>query len=108
MNDQLTKNYLKKAIGQFSFNKRLTLWDSYKCHTGEETRKELDCFKLHSAVISGGCIKFIQAADVVWNSIFKSLLGQYYESWLSKPSTHTFTKGGAILNLHRVLSFVSG
>ena len=94
MNDELTSDYLKKVIGYFSFNKRLIVWDAYRCHTSEATRKELDRLKLHSAVIPGGCTKFIQAADVVWNAIFKSHLCQYYDVWLSEPSAHTFTKGG--------------
>ena len=45
------------------------VWDAYKCHTSEQTRKELDRVKLNSAVIPGGCTKFIQAPDVVWNAI---------------------------------------
>ena len=39
-------------------------------------------------------MKFIQAPDVVWNSCFKNHLRQSYDTWLSEPSVHEFTKGG--------------
>ena len=83
LNDSLTCNYLKKVIGHFSFNKRLLVWDAYKCHMRELTQKELAKLKTHTAVIPGGCTKFIQAPDVVWNSIFKSHMRQCYDIWLS-------------------------
>ena len=64
MNDSLTADYLQKIIGRLSFSKRLLLWDAYKCHTSEATKAELGRLKLDTAVVPGGCTKFIQAADV--------------------------------------------
>ncbi len=55
MNDTLTSDYLKKIIGQLSFNKRLLIWDAYKCHTSEATKAELGKLKVDTAVIPGGC-----------------------------------------------------
>ena len=93
-NDSLTCDYLKRVIGHLTFNERLLVWDAYRCHTSEATRRELDKFKIHAAVIPGGCTKFIQAPDVVWNTIFKSHMRQCYDFWLSEPSTHEFTRSG--------------
>ena len=47
-----------------------------------------------TSIISGGCTKFIQAADVVWNSPFKSQMRKCYDTWLSQPLCHEYTKGG--------------
>ena len=71
MTNGLTCDYLKKVFGPFSFTKWLIVWDVYKCHTSEETQKELNHLRMYSAVIPGGCTKLIQAPDVVWNAIFK-------------------------------------
>ena len=60
MNDILTTDYLKRVIGQFSFGKRLLVWDSFRCHISESTKKQLRQCGLDTAVIPGGCTKFIQ------------------------------------------------
>ncbi len=96
MNDQLTKDYLHSVIGSFSFEKRLLVWDAYRCHTSEATRNETKKMNLHTTVIPGGCTKYIQAPDVVWNSSFKSHLRNSYDVWVSEPALHEFTKGGNI------------
>ena len=88
------KDYLHSIIGSFSFSKRLLIWDAYKCHISQATRKETDKMKLHTATIPGGCTKFILAPDVVWNASFKSYLRRSYDTWLSEPSVHEYTKGG--------------
>ena len=94
MNDTLTLDYLHSMIGSLSFNKRLLVWDAYKCHTSEATWKETERMKLHTAIIPGGCTKFIQALDVVWNACFKSHIRRSYDTWLSEPCLHEYTKGG--------------
>lgn len=94
MNDELTIDYLHSIIGSLSFNKRLLVWDAYRCHTSEAVRREISRIRLHTTVIPGGCTKYIQAPDVVWNSSFKRHLRNYYDTWLSEPSNHEYTKGG--------------
>ena len=49
---------------------------------------------LHTAIIPGGCTKYIQAADVVWNTCFKSHLQSHYDTWLATPDCYEFTHGG--------------
>ena len=51
-------------------------------------------FTLQTATIPGGYTKFIQAADVVWNASFKSNMRAHYDTWLSEPSCHEFTRNG--------------
>ena len=94
MNDGLTAVYLNSILGSLSFSKRLLVWDAYKCHTSEATRRETNRLKLHTAIVPAGCTKFIQAPDVIWNSCFKSHLRRSYDTWLSQPSVHEYTKGG--------------
>ena len=94
MNDTLTIDYLHTTIGTFSFTKRLLVWDAYKCHTSLATRAETKKLGLHTAIVPGGCTKFIQAADVVWNSCFKAHMRTFYDSWLADPTEHQYTKGG--------------
>ena len=101
MNDMLTAN-LRQIIGQLSFSKRLLVWDAYKCHTSEATEAELHRLKVDTAVVPGGCTKFIQAADVAWNACFKAHLCSYYDLWLSQPSVHEYIRGG---NLKHFSSF---
>ena len=105
MNDGSTAVYLHSILGSLSFSKRLLVWDGYKCHTSEATRRETNRLKLHTAVVPGGCTKFIQAPDVVWNSCFKSYLRRSCDTWLSEPSVHEYTKGGNMKPPSRSLLF---
>ena len=93
MNDMLTAN-LRQIIGQLSFSKCLLVWDAYKCHTSEATEAELHRLKVDTAVVPGGCTKFIQAADIAWNACFKAHLCSYYDLWLSQPRVHEYIRGG--------------
>ena len=45
-----------------------------RCHTKEKLKK----FRTDTAVISGGCIKLIQAPDVYWNAPFKAKVRSFY------------------------------
>ena len=71
MNDMLTIDYLHSIVGTFLFTKHLLVWDAYVCHTSVVIRGETAKLRLHTAIVPGGCTKFIQDADVVWNSCFK-------------------------------------
>jgi len=80
MNDSLTIEYLSGLIGAFSFHKRLLVWDAYKYHTSEIVRAHTRSLRLHTAIhcSSGGCTKFIQAANVAWNASFKMAMRSHY------------------------------
>ena len=94
MNDSLTIDYLHAIIGQLTFHKRLLVWDAYRCHTSEAVHAETSRLRLHTAIVPGGCTKYIQAADVVWNACFKSHMRSCYDTWLSEPGCHEYTRGG--------------
>ncbi len=106
MNDPLTIEYLRTIIGSFTFgNKRLMVWDAYRCHISEAVKAECARLSLQTSIVPGGCTKFIQAADVVWNSPFKSRLRERYDTWLSEPACHEYTKGGNMKAPSRSLLF---
>lgn len=60
MNDECTSSYLQNIIGQSFFGKRLLAWDSFRCHISEATKKKLKQLQIDTAIIPGGCTKFIQ------------------------------------------------
>ena len=95
MNDSLTTEYLRTIVGAFSFSgNRLMVWDAYRCHISAASKAECARLTLQTAIVPGGCTKFIQAPDVVWNASFKSHMRRHYDTWLSEPSCHEYTKGG--------------
>jgi len=51
-------------------DKRLLVWDAYKCHTSEAVKAEMSRLCMHTAIVPGGCTKYIQAANVIWNACF--------------------------------------
>ena len=81
-NDDLTSEFLQKIAGSSMFGKRLLAWDSYQCHISDATKKQLKKLQIDTAVIPGGCTKFLQAPDVYWNTPFKAKVRQFYENWM--------------------------
>jgi len=95
MNDDLTIDYLRRVIGKFAFRKRILVWDAYRCHLSDETKKELKSgYNITTAVIPGGCTKFLQAPDVCWNRPFKEKMHELYDKWIAGDENKEFTKGG--------------
>lgn len=45
----------EKALLVFTFQKRLLAWDSYRCHTSQETTNEIKQYNRIIAVVPGGC-----------------------------------------------------
>lgn len=60
MDDNLTLEYLKTILGQSLFGDRLLVWDSFRCHLSNSTKNMLKQLNIDTAVIPGGCTKFIQ------------------------------------------------
>jgi hypothetical protein len=95
MNDELTTDYLRRVIGKLAFRKRILVWDAYRCHLSESTKKELKSgYNLTTAVIPGGCTKFLQAPDVCWNKPFKDKLHELYDAWMAGDEDKEYTKTG--------------
>lgn len=71
MNEQHTIEWCKEVIGSFSFRKRLLVWDIFEAHMTNEVKVSLKDLKVESALVPGGCTKYIQAPEVYWNKSFK-------------------------------------
>ena len=93
MDNQLTKDYLQRVIGQLTFNKRLIIWDSYACHLSSETKATMRNFRLDSAIVPAGCTSLIQAPDISWNKSLKTSIKKFYTEWLTSGE-HTYSKNG--------------
>ena len=71
MNEELVLKFLRQVLGMFSFKKRLFVWDTFEAHMTEDVRRLLKQMKTDDVLIPGGCSKYVQALDVVWNKPFK-------------------------------------
>lgn len=84
MDDNLISQFLNKLIGPAWFTRRwLMVWDSFRAHISDATKAECKKLKLDTAVIPGGCTKYIQAPDVSWNKPFKAKICEQYDAWMS-------------------------
>ena len=48
-----------------------------------ERERALTKSKVETVIVPGGCTKYIQAADVVWNRPFKGRIEVFYDDWLA-------------------------
>ena len=93
MNEELTLDGVRSVLGKFSFIRRILAWDSFKCHVMETVKQELQTSKIDPLIIPGGCTKYIQAPDVVWNKPFKANVTEKYDEWMAGEA-HSFTAAG--------------
>ena len=93
MDDSLTEAYLHDVIGPQLFEPKLLIWDAFRCHTSVKTKGVLRSLRVQTAVIPGGCTKFIQPADVSWNRLFRQMIQCFHDDWLSSDDLPT-TVGG--------------
>lgn len=96
MDENLTKDYLRRVIGNFSFKHRLLCWNAFRCHIMDSVKDVLHKMKIDTAVVPGGCTKYIQPADVSWNKPFnvKNSLHDQYDDFISDDANLEFTKNG--------------
>ena len=76
-NDDIIEEWLKCNFGTICFQKRLLIWDSFRAHLSDATKKVLKQKKIDQALIPGGCTGILQAPDVVWNKPFKVNMLKY-------------------------------
>ena len=93
MNEDLTLRWCNEILGQFSFRKRLLAWDSYEAHLTDDVKKSLTKSKIESVIIPGGCAKYIQVPNVVWNKPFKGKIQEFYDDWLANGK-HEYMDAG--------------
>lgn len=70
MNDEWTKDYLGKIFGPQLFGKRLLVWDAFRCHLSTATKEELKKLKIYTAIVPGGCTKYVQVCFITQRSYF--------------------------------------
>ena len=95
MNENLTSDWVEKVWTNFSFAKRMLVWDSFKCHISDERKEQLKRYNTVMSVIPGGCTKYLQPLDVCINKPFKSFFREFYDDWFRKGQFE-YTKGGKI------------
>ena len=71
MNEELTKDWVKRAWGSLSFNRRLLVWDAYRCHIMATVRSVVKQTNTDMSIIPGGLTSQLQPADLCWNKPFK-------------------------------------
>ena len=84
MTEELVEDYLTRVWGQFSFNKRLLVWDALRAHITDGIKASLRSKNTLLSVIPGGWARLCQPADVSWNAPFKSSFRNYYSEWLAE------------------------
>ena len=62
-------------------------------HDGNSQTQELWTSKIDPLIIPGGCTKYIQGPDVVWNKSFKANVTEKYDEWMAGEA-HSFTAAG--------------
>ncbi len=82
MDDESTSDFLDRVLGRALFQSRLLVWDAFHAHLSKATKAHLRKINLHTAVVPGGCTKFVQAPDVCWNKPFKAKIQDLYEEWM--------------------------
>ena len=70
-NDEIIEQWINCNFGSVFFQKRLLIWDSFRAHISDGTKKVLKQKRIDQALIPGGCTGLFQAPDVVWNKPFK-------------------------------------
>ena len=93
MNEDLTVRWCNEILCQFSFCKRLVAWDSYEAHLTDDVKRSLPKSKIKSVIVQGGCTKYIQAPDVVWNKPFNRKIQEFCDDWLANGK-HEYTDAG--------------
>ena len=73
MNDELTLHCLDEIVRQFSFGKSLLVWDCFRCHISDAVKAGHQNYQVDSTLIIGEFTDYIQAADVVEQTIQKGI-----------------------------------
>ncbi|KAH7719550.1 pogo transposable element with KRAB domain-like protein, partial [Aphelenchoides avenae] len=73
MNNKLNELYLRATFKDPGFvqGKRLLVWDSFSAHISTDTKSFLRYLQLHTAVVPGGCTKWLQVK-----------LRELYDDWM--------------------------
>ena len=71
----------------------LLVWDQFKAHVTESTKRLSTKLKTHLAVIPGGLTSQLQPLDVSVNKPFKGLMHEDWAKWTGAPTHHVTPEG---------------
>ena len=96
MNENLTKDWVNRVWGTLGFQRRLLVWDAYKCHLTESVKTLVNngC-KTDISLIPEGLTKYLQPADVSWNKPFKEAYRAQYDEWMA-TGKKSYTPAGNV------------
>ena len=94
MTTELTNEWVNHILGSFAFGRRQLAWDSYECHMEDSVVQSLRSKKIDVVIVPGGCTRYIQAPDVLWNKPFKAACTEEYDNWMGEVSIHSETAAG--------------
>ena len=89
--------------GTLSFEKRLLIWDAYRCHMMDSVKHEVN--KVTNAdicMIPGGLTSLVQPADVSWNKPFKDAYRNLYDHWMANGEK-SYTPSGNLRAPSKIL-----
>ena len=89
INEELTLRWCDEVLGQFTSQKCLLVWDSSEAHITNEVKRKLTLSKTESLIVSGGCTKYLQAPDLIWNKPFNAKVQEFYSDWLANGYEYT-------------------
>ena len=96
MNEDLTKDWLRRCCGTLNFRRRLLVWNAYKCHLTDGVRNVANkSTNSDMAIIPGGLTGHIHPADVCWNQPFKEAYKELYGEWTA-TGEKSYTQAGNI------------
>lgn len=83
MNEDLTIDWVTKVWGALNFQRRLLVWDAYRCHLMSSVSSHVEkSTNSDINVIPGGLTGHLQPADVSWNKPFKEAYKVLYNEWM--------------------------
>ena len=101
MNTNLTSVWLEDIFPENYHEKKLLIWDSFKCHVeGDVVMDILDKKNIKSAVIPGGCTRPIQTLDVCINNPFKSRMEDLFDD------SHTMVGISGLPRRHKSITWL--
>lgn len=94
MTTELTNEWVNHILGLFAFGRHQLAWDSYECHMEDSVVQSLHSKKINVVIVPGGCTRYIQAPDVLWNKPFKAACTEEYDNWMGEVGIHSETAAG--------------
>ena len=94
MTKELTNEWVNHILGSFAFGRRQLAWDSYECHMEDSVVQSMRSKKIDVVIVPGGCTRYIQAPDVLWNKPFKAACTEEYDNWMGEVGIHSETAAG--------------